>query len=393
MAMLAAGLVITLLTMPQYTAVARIEISREQKNITKVEGLEPAEAGQSLEFYQTQYNLLQARSLAERVVRKLRLAQDDRLFDAHGVDVSSGLFGGETAGVKSAEERQKREDQAVRLLLDNVEISPLRGSALVDISYTSASPQLSAQIANEWTQQYIQLNLDRRFASTSDARTFLEGRLADLRTRLEQSERNLVNYASNKDIVALTRMAGGTTAEQTLVASDLEALNAELVQAMADRIAAEARLRAGSNKNLSDDPLVTNATTGQLRQKRAEVAADYAKLLVQFDPEYPAAKALAQQLKDLDASIAREESRLTGREGGVRAADYRAALQREANLQNRVEALKDRFDVQNRDTIQYNIYKRDADTNRQLYDALLQRYKEIGVAGVGANNIAIVDAA
>ena len=66
------GLLATLLATPQYTATSRIEISRAQKNVTNVESLESAEAGRDLEFYQTQYSLLQARSLAERVARQLR---------------------------------------------------------------------------------------------------------------------------------------------------------------------------------------------------------------------------------------------------------------------------------------------------------------------------------
>jgi hypothetical protein len=81
------------------------------------------------------------------------------------------------------------------VLMTNITILPIRGSALVDISYTSASPALSAQISNTWTEQFIVQSMDRRFASTADARKFLEGRLADLRTRLETSERDLVNYA------------------------------------------------------------------------------------------------------------------------------------------------------------------------------------------------------
>ncbi|QSB45027.1 polysaccharide biosynthesis tyrosine autokinase [Tsuneonella flava] len=395
-AALAIGLVVTLLTTPQYTAVARIEISRDQKNITKVEGVESSTAGQDLEFYQTQYNLLQARSLAEYVARKLRLAQSDQFAEAHGIDFSAGLFGIDSGRPMTRDEMHAREEAVVKILLDHVEISPLRGSALVDIRYTSGSPQLSAQIANEWTQQYIAMDLQRRFASTADARTFLEGRLEDLRSKLETSERNVVNYASNKDIVALGKAPGSEgagTGDQTLVSSDLQALNAQLVQATADRIAAEARMRAGSDKGAAPDPLIANTALAQLRQKRAEVSAEYAKLLVKFDPKYPAAEALQQQIASLDSAIRREEGRLVGLSGSVRSADYKAALERESNLRGKVNALKSRLDLQQRDSIQYNIYKRDADTNRQLYDALLQRYKEIGVAGVGANNIAIIDEA
>jgi polysaccharide biosynthesis transport protein len=399
-ATLALGLVLTLLTTPQYTATARIEISREEKNITQVEGVESVDAGQNLEFYQTQYNLLQARTLAERVARRLRLGQDDTFFEAHDFDPDSGLFDSSSANGQSREERTRRDNKAVDLLLEHVEISPIRGSSLVDVRYTSGSAALSAKIANEWTQQYIALNIDRRFASTADARTFLEGRLADLRTRLESSERDVVNYAEEKDIVTLGGQQeedGGASGGSTLAATNLEVLNEELIQATADRVTAEARLRASADRVTSQDPLLSGSPTVVLRQRRAEVEANYAQMLVQFEPDYPPALALKEQMDALDTSIAREETRLTNREAGrassLRQADYRSAVDRENGLRNRVEQLKGRLDRQQRDTIQYNIYQREADTNRQLYDALLQRYKEIGVAGVGANNIATIDVA
>lgn len=380
------GLVATLLMTPRYTATTRIEISRDQKNITKVDGLESPDSGRDLEFYQTQYSLLQARSLAERVAKQLRLDRDEAFFAAHGVDPSRFGADADPGASRTAARTSARQRAAVDLLLENVAIAPIRGSALVDIKYTSNDPGMSAKIANAWAQQFVAGSIDRRFASTVDARRFLEGRLNDLRTRLEQSERAAVNYANNSGIVTLstTRGEDGRTAtERTLASADLEALNSALAQATADRIAAESRARSTPDSSPSSPALA------QLRQRRSEVASDYAKLMVQFEPDYPAARALAAQIKVLDGSIAREEGRgLSGR-----STEYREALNRENALTERVAALKAQLSQQQAASIQYNIYQREADTNRQLYDALLQRYKEIGVAGVGANNIAIVDTA
>ena len=98
-------------------------------------------------------------------------------------------------------------------------------SKLVDVRYTSASPVLSAKIANVWVNQFIQANLDRRFTSTAEARRFLERRLAELKSRLEESERDVVRYAAQKGIVSLGQVTGPdgrTESGRTLVASDLE---------------------------------------------------------------------------------------------------------------------------------------------------------------------------
>jgi polysaccharide biosynthesis transport protein len=390
---LAAGLVATLLMTPKYQATARIEVNREQANVTKVEGLESPSRGGDLEFYPTQISLLKASSLADRVVKSMNLATNDAFFEAHGVKMQNegGIFtngGGKPLSIK---DRQQREITASKLLLQNINITQIRVSSLIDVSYTSASPKLSADIANAWTQQFIAQSMDRRFASTAEARKFLEGRLADYKTRLETSESELVNYASDKGIIALgsSKSADGKTeVQRTLVSSDLEALNSALAQATADRYASESRASQRSSGGSSTEALNNPAITS-LRQKRAEIAAEYAKLMVQFEPGYPAARALSEQLKVLDNSIARE----VGRVQDSRSSEYRAALGREAALKAKVESLKSSLDTQQRNNIQYNIFQREADTNRQLYEGLLQRYKEIGVAGVGSNNISVVDVA
>ncbi len=389
---LIAGLLMTLLTSPRYTAHSQIEISREQKNITKVEGIESAEAGRDLEFYETQYSLLQANSLAERVARKLGLARNDAFFAAHGVQLDEAKFGSVKIGRLSREQNVERDKAAVNLLKLNIAIAPVRKSRLVNVHYTSQSPQLAALIANTWTQQFIDASMDRKYDSTADAREFLEKRLTALRERLEQSERDVVEYASKKDIVALNNLRdpeGKTQIQRTLVANNLEALNAALTAAISERIAAESR-SAGRIASDSSPEALSNSAISELRKRRAEAAADYARLMVQFEPGYPAARALAEQIRSLDGAIARETSRVsTGR-----AMAYQEALKRERNLRAQVEAVKSRLDIQQRDSIQYNIYQREADTNRELYDALLQRFKEIGVAGVVAqNNIVIVDKA
>jgi len=233
--------------------------------------------------------------------------------------------------------------------------------------------------------------MDREFASTADARNFLEQRLETLRTKMEESERKAVNFASANGIVALSETKdadGKTQTQRTLATADLEALNQAYSAAQAQRFEAESKLGSGANGTASE--ALSNTAISSLRQRRSEVAADYAKILTQFAPGYPAAQALKSQLDDLDNSIAREESRI----GGSRRQTAVEAVKLERELGSKVAQLKAQLDQQRQASIQYNIYQRDADTNRQLYDALLQRYKEIGVAGaVGASNIAVVDQA
>jgi len=383
------GIVATFLTTPQYTAVSRIEISRQQGNVTNVEGVDEADRSRDLEFYDTQYSLLEARSLAERVVRELGLANDDEFFEEFNVASDDAALV-ETAGdtVLTASDRAARFKQATDILLDNVQISPIRGSSLVDVEFTSPRASMSAEIANAWVSQFIASNLARRFDSTADARKFLEDQLDDLRERLEESERQLVNYASDKGIVTFGGVespGGESQTQETLVSADLQAANANLARAKADRIAAESALRQSNGAREA----LTNPTINGLRQRRALIAAEREKLLTTFEPQYPAVEALTSELAALDRSIQTEE----GRFRSFAQSNYNEALQREQALASEVQGLKARFSGQNQDSIQYNIYQREVATNRELYDGLLQRFKEIGVAGIGTNNVAVVDRA
>jgi polysaccharide biosynthesis transport protein len=393
-AFLFTGLVVNLLITPQYAATVRLEISRQIKHITKADNLESEQASSNadLEFYQTQYSLLKARTIAERVARGLKLAEDPSFFKAHGATAAgSGYFTSSSASsFVNAKDRERRERQVVDLLESNINIAPVRSSSLVDVTYSSASPELSARIANYWTQQYIADSVDRRFSATADARKFLEDRLGELKGRVEGSEKDVANYATAHNIVVLNKTSdanGQTVAQTTMVASNLTSLNDSLNKATAARIEAEARMRSFRSGESSD--ALQNTGLSTLKEKRAEMQAEYAKLLVQFQPSYPAAKALAGQVQDLNASIGREEQRIAA----STRAQYEAAVKNENDLRSKVNAIRGQLDQQSRDSIQYNIYQRDADTNKQLYDSLLQRYKAIGASAIDANNISIVDAA
>jgi len=176
---LVAALIMTLLTTPRYTATARIEISREQKNITKVDGVDSVNAGRDLEFYSTQYELVKARSVAERVAHELHLSTNSSFFKGKPRDADKNPLFQKSGHLLTTNAIDKREALIVDTLLSQVTIAPIRGSSLIDIKYTSTDPQLAATIANTWTQQFIQESMDRRFASTADARKFLEARHCD----------------------------------------------------------------------------------------------------------------------------------------------------------------------------------------------------------------------
>ncbi|WP_430637556.1 GumC family protein [Sphingomonas hankookensis] len=384
------GLIATLLMTPKYTATSTIEISRESSQVTNFQGVERETSIADQEFYQTQYGLLRSRTLAERVANQLRLIDDRAFFERFGVNQDDPAFR-EINGRYAAAGRATRQRIAGEVLLKYVGIAPTRLSRLVEINFTSPDAEFSARVANVWAENFIQTNLERKVQATSYGRNLLQRELGQAKERLDESQRQLVGYAEQQRIINLPSQGSGDnkTAERSIVADELAALSATLSQATADRIQAESRFREGGRSGASSEAL-RNQAINNLRQRRAELAAEYQRLMVQFEPEYPQARALKSQIDQLDRSIAREE----GRVSGSVEADYRQAADRENALRDRVEKLKSSYLDVRRRSIQYNIYQQEVDTNRALYDGLLQRFKEIGVAGgVGVNNIAIVDTA
>lgn len=385
------GVLATFLMTPKYTAVSTIEISRESNQVTGFQGVERDASVADQEFYQTQYGLLRARSLAERVAVELNLVDNVEFFESSGATLTGPAF--KVAGGRyPVSGRPERQRVAGEVLLNNVSIWPTRLSRLVDIGYTSKDPAFSAKVANAWAENFIEANLNRKVQATSYGREALQRQLSEFKERLDASQRQLVAYASQQQIINLPSTGqgeNGATSERSLVADDLASLNTELNKAIADRIDAEARLNQAGRNGASANAL-TNPAINSLRQRRAELGAEYQNILIRFEPDYPAAQAIKAQLNQLDRAIATEEGRVSQ---SLQSA-YRAAREREQALRTSVNALKgDYLDLRRR-SIQYNIYQQEVDTNRALYDGLLQRFKEIGVAGgVGVNNVSIVDTA
>lgn len=385
------GLVVTLLMTPKYTASVTVEIAREADKVTSFQGVEREASTGDQEFYQTQYGLLESRTLAERIATRLRLVDNQSFYEMFGASENEPAFQ-QVNGRYPASGRAVRQRRAGEILLDHLAVAPARLSRLVEMRFTSPDPVFSAKVANAWAENFIETNLERKVQATSYGRNLLSRQLTQAKEKLDESQRQLVGYASAQRIINLPAQGsgGGTAAsERSIVADNLAALNAALSQATADRIQAQARYEQSGRAGASTEALRNQAING-LRQRRAELAADYQRLLVQFEPEYPAAKALQSQIEQLDRSITREE----GRVSGSIQADFREAEGRERALQTRVEQLKNEFLDLRRRSIQYNIYQQEVDTNRALYDGLLKRFEEIGVAGgVGINNVSTVDAA
>ena len=323
------------------------------------------------QFLATQLGLIKSDSQAKRVVERARLAQKPE-------------YANQGSNAKD------RADQAANLVRSQLKVEDVRDSRLVNITITSPSASSAAYLANVYAEEFIAGNLERSFASTSYAREFLEKQLENTRAKLEVSERQLVGYASAQRIIELGTDKEGN-ASRSLDASNLVRLNDALADARIERISSAQNLRTG---NLGIENSAEPQSVVALRTQRAQLEAEYQQRSAIFLPEYPEMRALREQIKSLDRALGGEQqSTKSSQSGGLRVA-YQAAVQKENELTGQVDRLKnDLLKLRNR-SIEYTILQRDVDTNRAIYDGLLQQYKEIGlVDGVGKNDVTIVDKA
>ncbi|MEO8453658.1 MAG: polysaccharide biosynthesis tyrosine autokinase [Sphingomicrobium sp.] len=373
---LVGAILFSLLTTPIYRAWVTLEANPPTVAINDEQSRErDATTINSYDFVATQVGLLSSKSVAERTAQELNLANNPNIV---GQDTDAS----------------KRLRKATGVVISGLKVIAPDQGTLIKFSFDSPSPQLASMVANGVADSFINTALQRRYEASAYARNFLERQIAKTRGDLERSERSLAGYAQAQGIISTGVGADGKPAvgdANSLQGESLITLNKALADATARRVAAEGAYRQSLATGPTSD--VTTSTQA-LRQQRAMLQAEYQQKRTFMKPDHPEMLSLQSQINELDKQIARESAQMVSGHTNTLLADFRGAASAERALQVRVGQLKgDVLNLRGR-SIQYNILQREVDTNRSLYDALLQRYKEIGVAGgVGMAPVSIVDRA
>ncbi|HWJ72949.1 MAG TPA: polysaccharide biosynthesis tyrosine autokinase [Kaistia sp.] len=386
-ACLVLGIIMTLTATPLYMSDVTIETSADTVKVMDDKSLDPQNGSEQTDI-STYVELIGSRSLAERVVNDLKLADDPTFVDPVNRSLiarAKGLIFGSTGndGQRSLNSRQKA---AISTVLKNTIAKAVKTSRLLTISYSDTDPRRAQRIADALASGFIKANLDRRFDATTYARLFLEDQLQQIKLKLEDSERKVVAYADREKLVTLDD-------QKTILSQKLEDLNTALGKAAVDRANAEQLwLQVKDVKEYSDIPSTQQLPTiiNQLRASRSDLVADYQSKQLTFKSGFPMMVALKARIDDIDQQIAQEVEKT---KNTIRST-YELAVQREQALTVDLDATRaELIDTRNR-SVEYTMLQREADTNRTLYDGLLQRFKEISViGGVAANGLSIVDSA
>jgi len=370
---------------PIYQATVSIQIDRENNNVLSFKDVYAVETSTD-DMLRTQFEVLKARSLARRVIEDLHLDTNEEFRPSE-----PGLVGSYVAGIRSfllPPSPASSEPDHLRPVVDNylgrLVVSPLRQARLAEVTFEAKDPQLAARILNAHANQFIEQNFQYKWEATQKASAFLKGQLTTLQSNLEKAEDRLQAYSRENQIL-FTEQGRNTATEK------LQQLEEEYTKAQSDRFVKESYdglVRAGNTDSLPQ--LQNNQLIAGLTTQLAELNKEESQLAVTFSPDYPRRQRVRSQIEEIEKPIGKERDRV------VRTiqAEYSAAVERERLLQ---EATKQQREVVNRvneQIIQYNIIKREVDSDKTLYEGLLTRLNEAGVsADLRASNIRIVDSA
>ena len=302
-AFLTIGSLRTLMKVPLYTATARLQIDRNVAKIVNTEAVLPD--NDDYDFMRTQYELLKSRNMAERVVSSLTLGDDPDLLkprELSPLGLISGLFS--PPRDRSVIDGSAASAAAVWVVMDNLAVQPVMGSSLVDLSYTDTSPERAQRIANAYADAFMSANLDKRFQANASAKTFLEDKIQQLKLRLEESEKKLLTFAQDQQIVDVNDKA-------SIAETNLASANAALGNLIAERTKNEQLWKQTESGETIDLPqLLNDKSIEALRAKRKELGIEYQQKLQIFKPDYPAMVQIKNQLDEIDRQLADEAKTL-----------------------------------------------------------------------------------
>ncbi|HEU5402765.1 MAG TPA: GumC family protein, partial [Terriglobales bacterium] len=372
--------IISLRMQAKYESSGRIAVARETPEVfglhNDTNGGATAAVDDISLLLETQVQVLQSEQLSLLVAHKLRSGTPRAAIP----EISSAT----TFYPASVTPPTPEEISLAGRLRSGLAVNIVPRTQILEISYKDPDPQMAARVVQSYIDCYLESNFDSKFQSIKQTTQWLTQQLSDLQTKVEVSQEKLVRYQREHNIV-------GVDEKQNITTSRLDDLNKQLTDAELDRILKQTRYEGAKN---GDAELIAKTDSGaliaRLRDTEADLNNRLAQLLVVYGPSYPKVQELRSQLAQTEKAISAERAKMLA---GLQA-EYVVADNREGMLRAEFEKQKSAANNLNESAIEYNLLKRDVDTNRQLYEGLLQRLKEAGVvAGLRSSNVTVIDPA
>ncbi len=385
-------LIETLKQKPIYRAQVLLEIQKENPDIPTIKELYELDAVSDA-YLRTQYSILASESLARRVIDQLQLDalpefNSPKWWQFWPRKKKSPPPRTFTIGPMPEARDRELSQRVLERFQDGLTIDPVNRSRLVAVRFDSRDPELAARVVNTLASDYVDQSLEARWQATQRAAEWLSQQLVGVKVKLEKSEDELQSYARRNGLVFLETDKG---ASQNVANERLQQLQEQLTKAQSERYEKEALYRLVQTGDPGALPGVfENKLIQDLSERLAELKREHAQLSTTFSPDYPRVKEIQSQIDEIESSLRDERQRAADRIAN----DYSAAVRREDLVQQALDGQQKQVSLIAEKSVQYNILKREVDTNKQLYEGLLQQLKEAGVsAGLRASNIRLVDSA
>lgn len=375
LAVFVAVLLYTLQEIPRYTATSQVMLDVRKEQVTDMSavlsGL-PADSS----VVDTEVEVLKSRSLAARVVKSLKLAEDPyfnpNLAGAKGASTWLPWIKkvvAPTAAVGSAE-AQRQQEKVVDNLLGGLKVRRAGLTYLISVEYTHTNPVEAARIANAFADLYLTEQLEAKFDATAKANEWLDTRVAELRDQLQEAEAAVQQYKIANNLMSAE---GATLTEQ-----EISGLNQQLAAARAQQAESDARLNIARNQlargSTGEDvgESLNSPVVQQLRKQRAEQSAKVADMGGRYGERHPDLLKAKRELADVDGQIQAEIRRIISN----LEAQAQVARQRTGSMAGSVSASKGALAGNNRASIRLGELERKAESVRTLYESLLARFKQ-----------------
>jgi len=364
----------TFTSRPMYTAKGTLLIEKEPTILTfeeifKIETF-------SDDYYQTQYKMLQSRTLAENVVERLKLYEKEE-------------FVGKPKNKKNSMDKSNPalRQSLASAFLARVDVKPVRLTRLVEINFRAYDPKLAADGVNTLFDTFIDMNIETKYEATEQATEFLTNQISGLRVEIAQKEKELQAYGVEKNIIALSD-------KETTIIDKLGELNRALTEAQIDRVRKEAyyNMIKDASPDYVPEALI-NPLIQRLREDYVKLSREYTKKQETFRPDYPEMQRLKTELESAKDSLKNETQNLI--KGAY--SEYQATLQKEKSMQEVFNRQKEEAFQMNSNAILYNSLKIEIENRKNLLQSLMTRQSETGVSarlkGLRTSNVRIVDKA
>lgn len=379
------GIAVTLPQTPIYQARTTLEILELNQNFMNMKDVQQvSESSWNLMTdIQTQIKVLQSETLVQRVLDGLKAKAPGETAGGTG-RVSAWRRALNLPEPEPVSQRQN----AIALAVDTLKARASGQTKIIEVLVDSTDPKVASEFANLLTQEYIDQNMESRWKMTQRTGEFLTKQLDEMRIKLERSEDALQEYAKRKGLLFT---GAGKDGKTNVNDEKLSQLQTELGKAHSDRVQRQSRwelARTAPPDSLPD--ILNDASLREYQTKITDLRRENALLLETYTAENPKVKRVEAQIVAMQRSLEQQRGDILRRIKN----EYDEATHRERMLEEDYTRQSGVVTDQGEKAIQYNILKREAETNRQLYESMLQKLKEASLSSaLQASNVRVLDAA